>query len=94
MYKAAFRLGRGQEVMSDYCKQRRCTVQTIPDGSQENSLTRQPSRITPLQQEQVLDNGAGFICLHTWHLLSVRWEGNTSASQQNRTLSLFMFSVP
>lgn len=57
-------------------------------------LEGQPYRITPLQQEQALDKGTGFICLHTLHLLSIRWEGKASASPAEQNSASVYVLVP
>ena len=51
----------------------------------------QPYRITPLQQEQTLDNGTGFISVHSLYLLLVRWEGQANASPaQGKDASVYV----
>lgn len=57
-------------------------------------LEGQPYRLTPLQQEQALDNGTGFICLHTLHLLSIRWEGKASVSPAEQNSASVYVLVP
>lgn len=57
-------------------------------------LEGQPYRITPLQQEQALDNGTGFICLHTLHLLSIKLKGKASASPAEQNSASVYGLVP